>query len=214
MESWSSRRNTFLPVFLTLRDAQNWPNKCNLYAKGFPTVRFLATWKTVSVTKVARTWRSQSELIFCIAKGRCMEAARVVPANCILVKQCIQSLLTYPDNIWQQIMNELFSLSPNTHFPFPILCGSYLSYYVFNTFSELWLGGGHWRNWRGLPIFGLIKLGGLTLSGGRYWFLTSRPGLFLHPRSYIMNAPLGTIVQPPAKNKWNVTNPRSSSTID
>ena len=32
----SSRGNMFLLILLTLRDAQNWPNKCNLYAKGFP----------------------------------------------------------------------------------------------------------------------------------------------------------------------------------
>ena len=31
----SSRRNTFLPILLTLRDAQNRPNKCNLYGLAF-----------------------------------------------------------------------------------------------------------------------------------------------------------------------------------
>ncbi len=32
----SSMRNTFLPIFVTICDAQNQPNHCNLYASVFP----------------------------------------------------------------------------------------------------------------------------------------------------------------------------------
>ncbi len=99
----SSRRSTFLPILLTFWDAQNQPNKCNPFAKGFPiddiqtwkydingpvcpcfltgiinslwqgypslthsyqnwlhTLRFWEFCKCTFVTKVARTWHSQS----------------------------------------------------------------------------------------------------------------------------------------------------------
>ncbi len=57
----SSRGNMFLPIYVTLWDAQNWSNNCNLYAKGFPyqsslhTLHFYGSCKYVFVTNVSRT---------------------------------------------------------------------------------------------------------------------------------------------------------------
>ena len=41
----SSRANMFLPIVLIIWDAQNQPNKCNLYARGFPIVDGIQTCK-------------------------------------------------------------------------------------------------------------------------------------------------------------------------
>ncbi len=72
----SSRVNMFLPIFVTLWDAQNRSNNCNFYAnQEFPslthsyqnsphTLHFYGPCKYVFVTNVSRTWRSQS-IHFC-----------------------------------------------------------------------------------------------------------------------------------------------------
>ena len=65
----SSRVNTFLPIFITICDAQIQPSSCNHSLHSF---RFQATWKNAFVTKMTRTWCSQSELIqsFCYLDKR------------------------------------------------------------------------------------------------------------------------------------------------
>ncbi len=107
----SSRVNTFLPIFITICDAQIQPSKCNPYANVFHKGPYLwIIWsgtncihfiynhfvKNVFVTKMSRTWRSKS------VRGRPLinDWGRNFPRWFFFLPNCFQEIIFFQGSSW------------------------------------------------------------------------------------------------------------------